>query len=261
MLDYSIKHTHSSGNRLSVSQARCRNMRNSRWIFFFVVALLSSYAGQAQKYSTAAGLRVDGSLLGITVKQRVFRTNALEGMITGNDIETRGTLLLENHYPLAGKGLNFYIGGGGHIGGVDEVGPVVGLDAIMGAELKIPLLRLVVSADVKPAYNFAYEEKPMEYSTAISVRYVLGKEGKSQRKKAKARRQNRREKEKTKSTKIKEKEKQKREKLKEKEKTKRVKYKEKTKRLKEKNKAKRQKQKEKKTFRDWKLFQIFRKDD
>jgi len=245
-------------------ESRCRNMRISRWIIVFAIALLSGYAGQAQKYSTAAGLRVDGNLLGITVKQRVFRTIALEGMITGNDTQTRGTLLLENHYPLAGKGLNFYIGGGGHIGGVDELGPVMGLDAIMGAELKIPLLRLVVSADVKPAYNFTYEEKPLEYSTAISVRYVLGKEGKSQRKKARARRQNKRDKAKTKSTKIKEKEKQKRKKLKEKEKTKRTKYKEKTKRLKEKNRAKRkkkrEKQKEEKTFRDWKIFQIFKKD-
>ena len=71
-------------------------------------------ATHAQKYSTAAGLRVDGNLLGITVKQRVFRTVALEGMLTGNDREMRGTLLLENHYPLVGKGLNFYVGGGGH---------------------------------------------------------------------------------------------------------------------------------------------------
>lgn len=233
---------------------------NIRWITFLTIAALISSTGYAQKYSTAAGLRVDGNLLGITVKQRVFRTIALEGMLTGNDQEMRGTLLLENHYPLVGKGLNFYIGGGGHLGGVDEFGPVMGLDAIMGAELKIPLLRLVVSADVKPAYNFAYEDKQLEYSTAISVRYVLGKEGKSQRKKAKARRQRLREKEKSKSTKLKEREKQKREKFKEKEKTKRTKYKEKTKRLKEKNKAKRKKKEEEKTFRDWKIFQIFKKD-
>ncbi|GEM_PF-327811 len=229
-------------------------------IVILIISCLVGLDGYAQKYSTAAGLRVDGDQLGITVKQRVFRTIALEGMLTGNDTEIRSTLLVENHFPIVGKGLNFYVGGGGHIGGIDDFGAVVGADVIMGAELKIPLLRLLVSADVKPAYNFVSDQQRMEYSTAISVRYVMGKEGKSQRKKARIRRQNKREREKTKSSKIKEREKQKRFKLKEKEKTKRAKYKEKTKRLKEKSKAKRKKQKEKskKTFRDWKIFQIFK---
>lgn len=238
--------------------ARCSYML-MRWIYVFVASWLISFAGHAQKYSTAAGLRVDGNLLGITLKQRVFRTIALEGMLTGNDREMLGTLLLENHYPLIGKGLNFYIGGGGHLGGLDDFGPVMGLDAIMGAELKIPLLRLVVSADVKPAYHISHEET-FDYSTAISVRYVLGKEGKNQRQKAKAQRKRKRERLKTRSDKIKEREKQKQAKFKEKHKTKRAKYKEKTKRLKEKNKDKRNKKDDKKTFRDWKLFQIFKKD-
>ncbi|MEM9833272.1 MAG: hypothetical protein AAF944_21745 [Bacteroidota bacterium] len=256
-----IKLTQSDGNRLCLVQMRFKIMLRLSLITLFANCLLS-LTGYAQKYSTAAGLRVDGDLLGITVKQRVFRTIALEGMITGNDTEMRGTLLLENHYPIVGKGLNFYIGGGGHVGGINDLGAVAGVDAIMGAELKIPLLRLLVSADVKPAYNFVYEQQRLEYSTAISVRYVLGKEGKSQRKKARVRRQQKRERMKTKSTKIKEREKQKREKFKEKEKTKRTKYKEKTKRLKEKNKTKRkkQKEKEKKTFRDWKIFQIFKSE-
>ncbi|WKN40627.1 hypothetical protein [Tunicatimonas pelagia] len=228
-----------------------------------VISCLIGLNGYAQKYSTAAGLRVDGDQLGITVKQRVFRTIALEGLLTGNDNEVRSTLLIENHFPLVGKGLNFYVGGGGHVGGVDDFGAVAGVDAIMGAELKVPLLRLLISADVKPAYNFVSEQQRLEYSTAISVRYVMGKEGKSQRKKARVRRQNKREKERTKSSKIKEREKQKRFKLKEKEKTKRAKYKEKTKRLKEKNKAKRKKQKEKdkKTFRDWKVWNIFKSEE
>nr|WKN34078.1 hypothetical protein K4G66_16995 [Tunicatimonas sp. TK19036] len=230
-----------------------------RWIYVFIATWFISLAGYAQKYSTAAGLRVDGDQLGITMKQRVFRSFALEGMLTGNDREMRGTLLLENHYPLIGKGLNFYVGGGGHLGGLDDFGPVMGVDAIMGAELKIPLLRLVVSADVKPAYHISHEEN-FDYSTAISVRYVLGKEGKNQRQKARAQRKRKRERLKTRSDKVKEREKQKQAKLKEKHKTKRAKYKEKTKRLKEKNKAKRKKKDDQKTFRDWKVFKIFKKD-
>lgn len=259
-----IKLTHSGGNRLYPTQLRCWNMRRLGIIVLAISCLVGSN-GYAQKYSTAAGLRVDGDQLGITLKQRVFRTIALEGMLTGNDSEVRSTLLVENHFPIVGKGLNFYVGGGGHIGGIDDFGAVVGADVIMGAELKIPLLRLLVSADVKPAYNFVSDQQQrLEYSTAISVRYVMGKEGKSQRKKARIRRKNKREKARTKSARIREREKQKRFKLKEREKTKRAKYKEKTKRLKEKSKAKRRKQKEKKkkkTFRDWKIFQIFKKEE
>lgn len=230
-----------------------------QWIYLLTAICLLSGSGYAQKYSTAAGLRVDGSLLGVTVKQRVFKGIALEGMLTGNDREMVGTLLIENHYPLVGKGLNFYIGGGAHLGGLKGYGTVAGVDALMGAELKLPLLRLVVSADVKPAYHISHEED-FDYSTAISVRYVLGKEGKSQRQKAKAQRKRKRERQKTRSAKVKEREKQKQAKLKEKHKTKRAKYKEKTKRLKERNKAKRKKKKDEKTFRDWKIFQIFKKD-
>ncbi|MFP4091941.1 MAG: hypothetical protein ACLFUB_11455 [Cyclobacteriaceae bacterium] len=160
-------------------------------IFFCLLSL----PALAQKYSTAAGIRFGNNQYGLTVKQRIFRTVSAEGLLTGNDRELIGTVLLLKHYPILGRGLNAYVGGGAHMGGLQDFGLVLGIDAMVGLELKFPFLPLIISADVKPAYHILHEDW-FDFNTAVSVRYVFGKDKKKQRQRAREKRKRRREREK-----------------------------------------------------------------
>ena len=212
----------------------------------------------AQRYNTALGARIDRSMLGITAKQRVFKTVAVEGILAGNTEAMIGTVLLEKHYPIVGRGLSAYMGGGVHLGGAESGGTILGPDIILGAEFKLPFMPLLLSADLKPAYHFrtvSNEEtgiSRINFSTAISVRYVIGKETSKDRKRYRERKRGRRDREKEKLNKVKDREKEKRDKIKEKSKAKRAKEKEKTREL-------RQKRSDRTPVGEWKLFDPFKK--
>lgn len=197
----------------------------------------------SQKYSTTLGVRMGGETYGAAIQQKVFKSFAVEGIMSGNGRELTGTLLLEKHFPLVGKGLNAYIGAGAHMGGLKDFGPTLGADALVGVELKIPLLPLVVSADFKPAYHIVHEEW-FDANTAVSVRYIIGKESKKQRQRKREKKKRRKERAKEKKQWLKEREKRKKERAKE--------------------KAKRQKEKAeqqpKKLFEDVHLLKIFKKE-
>lgn len=210
-----------------------------------VMMLLYLLVGEcyAQKYSTTLGVRISKETYGVTLKQRVFKSYAIEGIAAASSNEVTGTLLLEKHFPLIGKGLNAYVGGGGHIGVLEEFGPTLGADILIGAELKLPFLPLVVSADFKPTYQVVHEDQ-FGVNAAVSVRYIIGKENKKQRERAR--------------------EKKKRKKEKMKNKKQRLKEKEKRKKQKEKEKGREQKNKDtedKKLFEDVHLLQIFKKEN
>lgn len=207
--------------------------------------LLYFLVGEAysQKYSTTAGVRISKEAYGLTFKQRVFKSFSVEGIVAGSNREATGTLLLEKHFPLIGKGLNAYIGGGGHIGMLQDFGPTLGADALIGAELKLPFLPLVVSADFKPTYQVVHEDW-FDINSAISVRYIIGKDTKKQR-------------ERTREKRKKKKERMKVRKERQKEKEKRKKQKEKEKRRESRNKGGEDK---KKLFEDVHLLQIFKKE-
>ena len=158
---------------------------------FILVCLLSSSA-LAQKYSTAIGLRVGNGHYGITAKQRIFRSLAAEGILSAGNQEVTGTLLLQKHFPILGRGLNMYLGAGAHLGSLKDFGPIMGVDAMIGLEIKIPILPLTASVDFKPAYHILHEDW-FDANTAVSVRYIVGKDKKKQRKKARKKRRRRRE--------------------------------------------------------------------
>lgn len=197
----------------------------------------------AQKYSTTLGVRISKETYGVTLKQRVFKSYAAEAIAAINSREVTGTLLLEKHFPLIGKGLNAYVGGGGHIGVLEEFGPTLGADVLIGAEMKLPFLPLIVSADFKPTYQVVHEDQ-FNVNSAVTVRYIIGKENKKQRERA--REKKKRKKERIKKKKQRSKEKEKRTKQKEKEKSKALKNKD---------------TEDKKLFEDVHLLQIFKKED
>lgn len=165
-------------------------MKQGVGIIFLI--LLLSVTAVAQKYSTAVGLRMGNGRYGITAKQRIFRSLAAEGIVSVGNREVVGTVLLQKHFPLLGRGFNMYIGGGAHLGGLKDYGPIMGVDAMVGLEMKVPFLPLTASVDFKPAYHIIHEDW-FDLNTAVSVRYIVGKDKKKQRQRARKKRHRRRE--------------------------------------------------------------------
>ncbi|AYA38152.1 hypothetical protein D3Y59_14555 [Hymenobacter oligotrophus] len=129
----------------------------------------------AQKYRTAAGARIGAGNYGLTVQQRIFEKTTLEGLGLLNSREVTATVLAEQHFPLLGRSLNYYLGAGAHLGRHKDRGTVGGFDGIVGVEWKLPITPLLVSFDLKPTYEINNDDW-FRFPTAVSVRYVLVKE-------------------------------------------------------------------------------------
>lgn len=141
-----------------------------------VVGCLGS--ARAQKYRTAAGLRLSSGMYGFTVQQKILPKTTLEGLALAGSREVSATVLAEQHFGLLGPSLNYYLGAGGHVGNHKQNGAFGGVDFIVGAEYKIALSRFVVAADFKPSIEFNSDDWA-RFPTAFSVRYILIKEKKS----------------------------------------------------------------------------------
>ncbi|UOQ54393.1 hypothetical protein [Hymenobacter cellulosivorans] len=143
-----------------------------------VTGLLLAPAAQAQKYRTAAGLRLGAGNYGITVQQKILDKVTLEGIgIVGNR-EFSGTVLAERHFGILGPSLNYYLGAGGHLGNHKDDGAFGGFDGIIGAEYKVAFVPVVLSFDFKPSVEFNSADWA-RFPTAFSVRYVFVKEKKT----------------------------------------------------------------------------------
>lgn len=148
-----------------------------RVLAFCVFNILFVSSLSAQKYRTAAGIRI-GTEFGITVQQLVLENATLEGIIQKgffNDLTTI-SVLYEYHQKLVFKGLNFYIGGGPHIGLYDAADRngrknSLGVTAIGGIEMRFG--RVLASFDYKPAINFAGGEHIYDSQSSLSLRYII----------------------------------------------------------------------------------------
>ena len=142
--------------------------------------LLASGPAQAQKYRTAAGLRLGKDNTGLTIQQKIFDHVTLEGLGTAGPRDFNGTVLIEQHFGILGPSLNYYFGAGAHLGKNQDTGTVGGLDGIIGAEYKIALTHFVLSFDLKPTVEFNHGDSDWSrFPTAFSVRYILLKEKKA----------------------------------------------------------------------------------
>ena len=127
---------------------------------------------QAQVYRTAAGIRLDGERLGLTLQQKVFEKSTIEGIFAVGTREVSATALYEWHRPILGRRFNYYLGAGGHIGNLKDRGVFTGVDGILGIEYKVNGLPVLLSADIKPAFHFNHDDW-IALSTGISIRYVI----------------------------------------------------------------------------------------
>lgn len=150
-------------------------------ITILISAILLSLPLLSQSYMTSAGLRF-GTDWGLTVQQRIAENFTVEGILQSslqrNEVLLTG--MIERHYPVVHKGLNFYVGGGVHKGWINEpptpehpngFDNPLGVTLVGGAELTLG--RLNISYDFKPAVNLQGGERTFYTQSGLSVRYVL----------------------------------------------------------------------------------------
>ena len=139
--------------------------------------LVAGTTAEAQKYRTALGVRASRNQVGLTVQQLVLPKSTIEFIASVGSDEYAGTALFEQHFPILGKGFNYYVGAGAHLGNKKDFGTFYGGDLLAGLELKTPLLPFTISGDLKPAFHINHEDW-FTFGGAISVRFILLKEKK-----------------------------------------------------------------------------------
>ena len=153
-------------------------------IFTLIVVLLLSFsAAKAQYYNTSLGLRI-GPASGFTVKHFLKETAALEGLVY---FRWDG-VVITGLYELAGpafdaQGLNWYFGGGAHIGFWDNNAPpwrdedddfvALGGDLILGLEYTFEEIPLNLAIDWKPAFNLIGSQDFWADDVGLSVRFAF----------------------------------------------------------------------------------------
>jgi hypothetical protein len=149
--------------------------------FFFIISIITV---KAQDYNTAIGVR-GGFYNGLTLKQFISNTNALEGIIATH---YRG-LLLAGMYQIHANafdapGLNWYYGGGAHLGFYnrrytpsrydDQTGSfsTFGIMGVVGLEYKIEEIPVTVGIDITPAFDII-GHTGLWLNSGITLRYTF----------------------------------------------------------------------------------------
>ncbi|CAN5804540.1 hypothetical protein BH10BAC3_BH10BAC3_33020 [soil metagenome] len=159
-----------------------------------LTVLVTSISLFAQKYTTAAGIRV-GSGVGITVQQKMWDKYTMEAIVQKNLFKdgTNITALFEQHNKVLFKGLNFYIGAGPHFeiysnaiatdkstGEATYIKDAFGISAVGGLEMRFK--KIVLSYDYQPGINIRGGTNVFTSQTGLSVRYILIKAKKTKKK-------------------------------------------------------------------------------
>jgi len=146
----------------------------------FMVTVFSQ--SNAQEYTTGIGLR-GGFFSGLTVKHFLDPQNAIEGIFSSrwSGFDLAG--LYEIHHPAFNVlGLNWYFGGGPHIGfwdgddvhwGSHNHYTVVGVDGILGLEYNFVEAPINIGIDWRPVVNLLGHTSFWGDGGAISVRYIF----------------------------------------------------------------------------------------
>ena len=153
-------------------------------IYTFLLIFASLTISYAQDYSTAIGVR-GGWAYGLTVKHFISGNSALEGILSSRWQGFNITGLYEVHGTAFGVArLNWYYGGGGHIGFWngkynkkwfdDETNyTVIGIDGILGLEYTLSEIPINFSLDWKPAFNIIGHSGFWGDGGAFSVRWAF----------------------------------------------------------------------------------------
>ncbi|WP_121246500.1 hypothetical protein [Mucilaginibacter phyllosphaerae] len=143
--------------------------------FSFVALLLTGFLlvanrSQAQDYKTAVGLKFGGFENGPSIKYFMDSSTALEGILGLRNHGLVVTGLYEIHQPAFSTPLlKWYYGFGAHVGSVgrgvykrfgddnyyNDSHVLLGADAILGLEYKLPDAPIAVSLDLNPRLELA----------------------------------------------------------------------------------------------------------
>ena len=149
----------------------------------------------SQAYKFGAGWRYGSSVHGASIKIAPKQGLAFEGIVGFFPSGTTTTLLVQGYRPLARRTLQIYGGMGAHAKfNYNQETPVeflsknlptgfstnlpfgVGIDAIVGIELKIPRIPLAIYGEAKPfAEATPWGDLHVGIDPAIGARIVLGK--------------------------------------------------------------------------------------
>lgn len=127
-------------------------------ILIFTLSLLGSLSVSAQSmgrtYTTALGVKVwDGA--GISLKSFINDDDAIEAIAYWGSNGTRVTGLYEIHGNLGdAPGLKWYVGPGAHMGFYKRNKVVIGVDGVIGLDLKVNRAPINFSLDWQPAFEF-----------------------------------------------------------------------------------------------------------
>ncbi len=150
---------------------------------FILFVLLTALAinSNAQDYKTALGLRA-GFPYGLTVKQFLNQTNAVEGILASSWGGFVVTGLYENeHWTGQYPGLNWFWGFGAHLGFWDSnkyvttatSSAILGADFAIGLEYTFDEIPLNLSLDLIPSVNLIGYQGWGGVNGGLSIRYVF----------------------------------------------------------------------------------------
>lgn len=148
-----------------------------------IVIFISAYSS-AQDYKTGVGLRL-GTSNGLTIKHFLNDRSAVEGLLVTRWRGFELTGLYEIHKQAFDvERLNWYFGGGGHLGfwngdntkhwgepGMNYT--VIGIDGILGIEYNIREVPINISLDWKPMFNLTGYSGFWGDGGALSIRYTF----------------------------------------------------------------------------------------
>jgi len=152
-------------------------------IIIIASAVFLSIGLYAQDYETALGLR-GGFSGGVTLKHFISGSSAVEGIVSTRWHGMNVTGLYEIHNEAFDvEKLNWYYGGGAHIGiweGYDDhpwfdsgSRAIIGIDLIIGIEYTFDEAPINIGLDWKPAFNLIGYTGFWGDAGGISLRYVF----------------------------------------------------------------------------------------
>ncbi len=158
-------------------------MKKIRVIFLFLMASLCASSVQAADYESSIGARL-AERFGVTWKSFLNDNSAIEVIGYTNILRNQEPLfvgatgLYEIHNDIASvEGLQWYYGGGAHVGlFLDDIIAdklFAGLDGILGLEYKIPDVPVAISVDWIPTYDLVGDSGFYARNGGLSVRYTF----------------------------------------------------------------------------------------
>lgn len=144
-------------------------------VLLLVVLAFAVTTGFSQDYNWAVGVRGGTISSGLTVKNKINASTAIEGILSiPYDDGFMVTALYEKFVPVIADGFNLYYGGGAHIGswGYDNKFRF-GIDGIVGLEYKINNAPIAFSIDYKPSLDIISDTEFHLGGFALGVKFVF----------------------------------------------------------------------------------------